>query len=140
MIHILLGIDPLELGAAPFALANRDSMDLKARDLGLRLHPAANVHIMPAEAGQVGVTTSACCWPSRRICTTKSRCGRRGHQCQDRAWQPRMDVQRLQPNRPAFEGAQITFGMRAAPGAMSACASTRSPWPRLQDHRRGAVV
>jgi len=54
MIHIFLGIDPIELGGAPFALANRDSMDIKARDLGLRLHPSANAHILPAQAGHVG--------------------------------------------------------------------------------------
>ncbi len=54
MIHIFLGINPEELGGAPFALANRDAMDIKARDLGLHLHPGANVHILPAEAGHVG--------------------------------------------------------------------------------------
>ncbi len=54
MIHIFLGINPEELGGAPFALANRDAMDIKARELGLHLHPGANVHILPAEAGHVG--------------------------------------------------------------------------------------
>ncbi len=59
MIHILLGINPQELGSAPFALANRDAMDLKARELGLRFHPSANVHILPAEAGHVGADNVA---------------------------------------------------------------------------------
>lgn len=54
MNHVLLGINPVELGGAPFALVNRDRIDIKARELGLRLHPAANVHILPAEAGHVG--------------------------------------------------------------------------------------
>jgi uncharacterized 2Fe-2S/4Fe-4S cluster protein (DUF4445 family) len=59
MIHILLGIDPIELGGAPFALANREAMDIKARELGLRLHRSANVHVLPAEAGHVGADNVA---------------------------------------------------------------------------------
>ena len=54
MMHIFLGISPVELGNAPFALSNRDALDIPARELGLRLHPAANVHVLPAEAGHVG--------------------------------------------------------------------------------------
>ncbi|HEX6304582.1 MAG TPA: 2Fe-2S iron-sulfur cluster-binding protein, partial [Anaerolineales bacterium] len=54
MMHIMLNINPIELGGAPFALANRDAMDIKARELGLRLHPGANLHVMPSEAGHVG--------------------------------------------------------------------------------------
>ena len=54
MIHILLGINPQELGGAPFALATRDAVDVKARELGLRFHPGANVHVLPAEAGHIG--------------------------------------------------------------------------------------
>ena len=53
MMHILLGLDPTELGAAPFALATREAVDLKARELGLRLHAGANLHVLPAEAGHV---------------------------------------------------------------------------------------
>ena len=54
MIHLFLDIDPRELGGAPFALANRDAMDIKARELGLKLHPGAYVHVLPSEAGHVG--------------------------------------------------------------------------------------
>lgn len=59
MIHILLGINPQELGGAPFALANRDALDVKARDLGLRFHPGAYAHVLPAEAGHVGADNVA---------------------------------------------------------------------------------
>ncbi len=59
MIHILLGINPQELGGAPFALANRDAMDIKARDLNIRLHPGAYIHVLPAEAGHVGADNVA---------------------------------------------------------------------------------
>lgn len=54
MHHILLGINPVELGRAPFALALFSDFDLKARDIGLGLNPAARVHTLPLIAGHVG--------------------------------------------------------------------------------------
>jgi uncharacterized 2Fe-2S/4Fe-4S cluster protein (DUF4445 family) len=119
MVHILLNLDPSELGGAPFALANRDAMDVKARDLGLRLHPGANVHVLPAEAGHVGadnvagliaeepyhlngVTLMVDIGTNAEIVLTA----------------PGTMYSASSPTGPAFEGAQITFGMRAAPGAI----------------------
>jgi len=119
MIHILLNLDPSELGGAPFALANRDAMDVRARDLGLRLHPGANVHVLPAEAGHVGadnvagliaeepynldgVTLMVDIGTNAEIVLTA----------------PGVMYSASSPTGPAFEGAQITFGMRAAPGAI----------------------
>ncbi len=119
MIHIALGIDPVELGGAPFALATRDAVDYKARLLKLRLHPGANVHILPAQAGHVGADNVAAL-----IAETPYR--------QDEITLM-VDVgtnaeivlgnrERLfsasSPTGPAFEGAQIKFGMRAALGAI----------------------
>src|SRR3990172_5494257 len=54
MHHLLLGIDPVELGRAPFALAISASVDMKARELGLSFHPAGRVHLLPCVAGPVG--------------------------------------------------------------------------------------
>ena len=54
MHHIFLSINPLHLGLSPFSPAIHHSVDVKARDLGLHLHPAANVHVLPIEAGFVG--------------------------------------------------------------------------------------
>lgn len=119
MIHILLGINPQELGGAPFALANRDSMDVKARDLALHLHPGAYVHVLPSEAGHVGADNVAVLVaeePDRQEAMTllvdvgtnaEIVLGNR-----DRLYSA------SSPTGPAFEGAQITFGMRAAPGAI----------------------
>jgi uncharacterized 2Fe-2S/4Fe-4S cluster protein (DUF4445 family) len=107
------------LGGAPFALANRDAMDYKARDLGLRLHPGANVHVLPAEAGHVGadnvagllaeepynldgITLMVDIGTNAEIVLTV----------------PGKMYSASSPTGPAFEGAQITFGMRAAPGAI----------------------
>ena len=119
MIHILLGIHPQELGGAPFALANRDGMDIKARELELRLHSEANVHILPAEAGHVGADNVGVLLAEEP------------HK-QDDIWLV-VDVgtnaeivlgnrewlySASSPTGPALEGAQITHGMRAAPGAI----------------------
>ena len=119
MIHLFLGIDPRELGGAPFALANRDAMDIKARDLGLRLHPAANVHVLPAEAGHVGADNVAVIIaeePHRQdqvdlivdVGTNAEIV------LGNREWL----LSASSPTGPAFEGAQISAGMRAAPGAI----------------------
>lgn len=119
MVHILLGINPRELGGAPFALATRDSVEVRARDLGLRLHPGAHVHVLPAEAGHVGADNVA-----TLIAETPYR---------DAAVSLIIDVgtnaeivlgnnewlySASSPTGPAFEGAQISYGMRAAPGAI----------------------
>ncbi|MFQ5575531.1 MAG: ASKHA domain-containing protein [Anaerolineae bacterium] len=119
MIHLLLKIDPVELGGAPFALANRDMLDLKARELGLRLHPGANLHIMPAEAGHVGADNVAVLVaeaPHRRDdLSLIVDVGTNGEiALGNRHWL----YSASSPTGPAFEGAQITFGMRAAPGAI----------------------
>jgi uncharacterized 2Fe-2S/4Fe-4S cluster protein (DUF4445 family) len=119
MIHILLGIDPVELGGAPFALANRDSMDLKARDLGLRFHPAASVHILPAEAGHVGadnvgVLVAEPPYVHDETTLTVDVGTNAEIVLGNRLWM----YSASSPTGPAFEGAQITFGMRAAPGAI----------------------
>ena len=119
MHHILLGLDPTELGAAPFTLATHAPLDVKARELGLKLHPAANVHFMPLEAGHVGADNVG-------VLVAEA-----PHQ-QD-GMMLVIDVgtnaeillgnrERLlsasSPTGPALEGAQITHGQRAAPGAI----------------------
>ena len=119
MMHILLGIDPMELGGTPFALANRDAMDFKARDIGLRLHPSANLHVMPSEAGHVGADNVAVMiaeepyqQPETVLIADIGTNGEIILGNKQWLWSA------SSPTGPAFEGAQITFGMRAAPGAI----------------------
>jgi uncharacterized 2Fe-2S/4Fe-4S cluster protein (DUF4445 family) len=119
MIHILLGISPIELGGAPFALANRDALDIKARELGLHLHPSAKIHLMPAEAGHVGADNVAVLIaeaPYRQdaIVLTVDIGTNAEIVLGNRHWM----YSASSPTGPAFEGAQITHGMRAAPGAI----------------------
>jgi uncharacterized 2Fe-2S/4Fe-4S cluster protein (DUF4445 family) len=119
MIHILLGISPVELGGAPFALANRDAIDLKARELGLNFHPGAYVHVLPAEAGHVGADNVGVLIaeePHRQedVILTVDVGTNAEIVLGNREWM----FSASSPTGPAFEGAQITYGMRAAPGAI----------------------
>lgn len=119
MVHILLGINPIELGGAPFALANRDAMDIKARELGLRLHPGANAHILPSQAGHVGadnvgVLIAEQPYLQDRIILTVDVGTNAEIVLSSKNW----IYSASSPTGPAFEGGQISAGMRAAPGAI----------------------
>jgi uncharacterized 2Fe-2S/4Fe-4S cluster protein (DUF4445 family) len=119
MIHILLGIDPIELGGAPFALANRDAMDIKARELGLRLHPNANAHILPSEAGHVGADNVGVLiaeepYLKKGITLTVDV----GTNAEIVLSSPEWMFSASSPTGPSFEGGQISSGMRATPGAI----------------------
>ena len=119
MTHILLNANPQELGNAPFALVNRESMDIKASELGLRLHPAANAHILPAEAGHVGADNVAVLVAEQpqlqeRVILTVDV----GTNAEIVLSSPAWMYSASSPTGPAFEGGQISSGMRAAPGAI----------------------
>jgi uncharacterized 2Fe-2S/4Fe-4S cluster protein (DUF4445 family) len=120
MHHLLLGIDPSEIGSAPFALATYDPVDVKARDLGLKVvHPAAMVHVLPCIAGYVGADNVGVLLAelphfddqvtlivdigtnAEIILGTKD-------------WL----LSASSPTGPAFEGAHISHGQRAANGAI----------------------
>jgi len=119
MHHIFLGMNPSYIGRSPFIPAVQNSLDIKARDLGLRINPGSYIHVLPIEAGFVGAdnvgvliaeepynqdemvlvidigTNGELLLGNRnKVCSTSCATG------------------------PAFEGAQIKFGMRAAPGAI----------------------
>ena len=121
MHHLLLQLDPEPLGRVPFAPVACSGLNMKARDLGLRVNPSANVYILPNIAGFVGGDNVGVILAEepqnsedtvlivdigtngelvigngkRRVCCACS-CA----------------------TGPALEGAQIEFGMRAAPGAI----------------------
>ncbi len=58
MHHLLLGIDPVELGGAPFALCTDGSVTVKASQLDLKLNPNARIYVLPCIAGHVGADTA----------------------------------------------------------------------------------
>ena len=119
MHHLLLNLPPKDLGLAPYVPAIHKSVDVKARELGLHINPAGNIHVLPTIASFVGADTSA------MIVAEEP------HK-QDENWLL-IDVgtnaelvlgnrKRLvctsTPTGPALEGAHVEYGMRAAPGAM----------------------
>ena len=58
MHHLVLGIDPIPLGSAPFALATDRAVRIRATELGLSAHPGARVYVLPCIAGHVGADTA----------------------------------------------------------------------------------
>ncbi|MFC1928765.1 ASKHA domain-containing protein [Chloroflexota bacterium] len=119
MHHIYLNLDPQYIGKAPFSPSIHHSIDVKARDLGLKLSAGAYVHTLPIEAGFVGadnvglliaeepykqddmvliidVGTNGELILGNRDKLISSSCA----------------------TGPAFEGAEIKYGKRATPGAI----------------------
>jgi len=119
MHHLFLGIDPVELGGAPFALAVASALDLKARDVGLSLNPAATLHVLPCIAGHVGadhvavILAEAPQHSKETVLVIDV-----GTNAEISVGDHRGLMCASSPTGPAFEGAQITHGQRAAPGAI----------------------
>jgi uncharacterized 2Fe-2S/4Fe-4S cluster protein (DUF4445 family) len=119
MHRIFLGFNPVYIGRAPFIPAAQNDMDIKARDMGININQGSYIHVLPLEAGFVGADNVGVLIAEEpynleekvliidigtngelllgnkdALCSTSCATG------------------------PAFEGAQIKFGMRAAPGAI----------------------
>jgi uncharacterized 2Fe-2S/4Fe-4S cluster protein (DUF4445 family) len=119
MHHLLLGLDPTPLGSSPFALATNRSTELPANELGLQLAAGTRAYILPCIAGHVGADTAAVMlaetpWQLDEMSliidvgtNAEIVLGNR-----DRI------MAASSPTGPAFEGAQISAGQRAAPGAI----------------------
>jgi uncharacterized 2Fe-2S/4Fe-4S cluster protein (DUF4445 family) len=119
MHHIFLGFNPEYIGRSPFIPAVQDPVNIKARDMGININPASYIHVLPIEAGFVGadnvgvliaeepynvddmvliidIGTNGELLLGNKNAVYSTSCA----------------------TGPAFEGAQIKFGMRAAPGAI----------------------
>ena len=120
MHHLLLGIDPVELGGSPFALATQEALDLKARDLGLdQVHPAATTHILPCIAGHVGADNVGVLLAEQpNLDEQVSLVVDIGTNAEILLGTKDRMLSASSPTGPAFEGAQIGHGQRAAPGAI----------------------
>ncbi len=129
MHHILLKLNPENLGAIPFAPTINHSVDVKARDLGIKINPGAGIFILPNVAGFVGGDNVGVLL------------ARQLHKSDD--IQLIVDVgtngELILGNKdallcsscatgPALEGAQIEFGMRAAPGAIERVTIDPKTW------------
>jgi len=119
MHHIFLGIDPVELGGAPFALATQESLKLPAKDLDLKLATGAQVYMPPCIAGHVGsdaasVVLSESPYEEDAMTLIIDV----GTNAEIVLGNKKKLVAASSPTGPAFEGAQIHNGQRAAPGAI----------------------
>lgn len=119
MHHIFLNISPLGIGLSPFVPVIQNAVDIKSHELGIDVNESANVHVLPIEAGFVGADNVGVLIAEAPY--------------EKDEMQLIIDIgtngEILLGNRekilsascatgPAFEGAHITFGMRAAPGAI----------------------
>jgi uncharacterized 2Fe-2S/4Fe-4S cluster protein (DUF4445 family) len=119
MHHLALGIDPTDLGAAPFALTVRGAVDGRAADIGLQLHRAARLHLLPCIAGHVGADHVAVLLAETPHESDEvSLVVDVGTNAEISVGNRQRIVCASSPTGPAFEGAQITHGQRAAPGAV----------------------
>ena len=119
MHHLFLGIDPTELGGAPFALAVSGAVHSWAFDLNLALNHGTRVYMLPCIAGHVGADAAA---------ATLSEGPHRqdemmllvdvGTNAEIVLGNRTRVVAASSPTGPAFEGAEISCGQRAAAGAI----------------------
>ena len=134
MHHLLLGLDPTPLGQAPFTLEVADAVDLAAADLGLDAHPSARAHakdmdlvlhpnarcyVLPCIAGHVGADTAGVVLATRPDLADDVRLVVDvGTNAEIVLAGGGRILAASSPTGPAFEGAQITAGQRATPGAI----------------------
>ena len=119
MHHLVLGLDPTELGGAPFSLATDEAQRMWATEIDLKLHRGARVYVLPCIAGHVGADTAGV------ILSEAPHTQDEVNLIVDVGTNAEIvlgNKDRLlaasSPTGPAFEGAQISCGQRAAPGAI----------------------
>ncbi|HEX2581841.1 MAG TPA: ASKHA domain-containing protein [Dongiaceae bacterium] len=134
MHHLLLGISPVELGGAPFALATDGATQFWASEIALAIHPNARIFVLPCIAGHVGADTagvllSEAPQESEEMCLIVDV----GTNAELVLGNKHRLLAASSPTGPAFEGAQISCGQRAAPGAIERVRIDPTSWePRYK--------
>jgi uncharacterized 2Fe-2S/4Fe-4S cluster protein (DUF4445 family) len=119
MHHLALGIDPVELGGAPFALATDQAIHIWATEIDLKVHPNARVYVLPCIAGHVGADTAAVILSEEPHHSDELRLiVDVGTNAEIVLGNKKRLLACSSPTGPAFEGAQVSSGQRAAPGAI----------------------
>jgi uncharacterized 2Fe-2S/4Fe-4S cluster protein (DUF4445 family) len=119
MTSIVLGIDPEPLGVAPFVLSSATMPGVRASDLGLEIHPAAPVVVLPALGAYVGGDIVAGMLASGMDRDKRLRLFVDvGTNCEIVLGDGERILATAAPAGPAFEGGAIRCGMRAADGAI----------------------
>jgi uncharacterized 2Fe-2S/4Fe-4S cluster protein (DUF4445 family) len=119
MHHILLKLDPEHVGMAPFPPVIHHSLDIRARDLGININPSSYVYILPNEAGFVGADNVGVLIAEEPYNKEEIQLiidiGTNGELV---LGNKEKLISSSCATGPALEGAQLAYGMRAAPGAM----------------------
>jgi uncharacterized 2Fe-2S/4Fe-4S cluster protein (DUF4445 family) len=119
MTHLALGIDPEPLGVAPFILSTRLFPEVLATDLGLSVHPRARAVVFPAFGAYVGGDITAGLLAAGMDRDSRTRLFIDiGTNCEIVLGNSDWLLATAAPAGPAFEGAAIRCGMRAADGAI----------------------
>ena len=119
MHHLFLGLDPTELGGAPFALTIDGAYEAPAHTLGLAVAPGALVYVLPCIAGHVGADTAGVVLSEGPYLSDEIRLlVDVGTNAEIVLGNKDRLLAASSPTGPAFEGAQISCGQRAAPGAI----------------------
>ncbi|MDO8724292.1 MAG: ASKHA domain-containing protein [Syntrophales bacterium] len=127
MIHLLTGLPVHQLAVSPFVAATNAAIDIKARDLGLTTAPGAYVHMLPCIGGFVGADHVAM--------ILANHLDQIDHVTLGIDIGTNTEIVLARPNGsfltsvscasgPAFEGAHVSDGMRAASGAIEAVSLT----------------
>jgi uncharacterized 2Fe-2S/4Fe-4S cluster protein (DUF4445 family) len=126
MMHLLLGIDSEPISVTPFIPAVAHGLQVRARDLGLRIHPEGRAYLFPAIGAYVGgdivaglLATAVPRGDRLRLFVDVGTNGEIALGSEQRT------LCTAAPAGPAFEGAEISCGMRATTGAIEGVQITR---------------
>ena len=119
MHHLFLGLDPTELGQAPFALTVSDALTFPARNIDIALNEGSRIYMLPCIAGHVGADAAAATLAERPYAADEiTLLVDIGTNAEIVLGSKARTVAASSPTGPAFEGAEISCGQRAAPGAV----------------------
>ncbi|MCC2110446.1 MAG: DUF4445 domain-containing protein [Hyphomicrobiales bacterium] len=119
MHHLLFGIDPTELGGAPFALASGAAQTVKAEEIGLHFNPECRLYALPLIAGHVGADAAGVVLSEKpHLADEATLLVDIGTNAEIVLGNKARLLACSSPTGPAFEGAELSSGQRAAPGAV----------------------
>jgi uncharacterized 2Fe-2S/4Fe-4S cluster protein (DUF4445 family) len=130
MTHLLMELPVGQLSVSPYVAATDTALTVKARDVGLTVAPGAYIHVLPCIGGFVGADHVAMILANHLDQTASVALGI------DIGTNTEVVLSKPEPaggltsvscaSGPAFEGAHISDGMRAAAGAIETVTLTES--------------
>lgn len=119
MHHLFLGLPVRQLGLSPFVPLTDKELDIKAREIGITIAPGAYIYLLPVVAGYVGSDHVAMVLATGIYRKQGNLIGIDIGTNTEIALKSSKGMESVSTaSGPAFEGAHISYGMRAAPGAI----------------------